>query len=91
MNIVVHSIHPVNDQGNLRAFADVTMDGDRSPRWRIIQQSGQRAWVSPPQITYDSRVTGETIYRPAISITKEQRLEVQAAVLAVWQEEGANE
>lgn len=91
MNIIVHAIYPVNDQGNLRAFADVTVDGARSPRWRIIQQPGQRAWVSPPQISWNSRVTGETIYRPAISVTKEQRLEVQAVVLSVFQKEGTNE
>lgn len=91
MNIIVHSVSPVNNQGNLRAFADVTVDGDRSPRWRIIQQPGQRAWVSVPQHTWNNPVSGESIYRPAISISKERRLEVQAMVLAAWQGGGANE
>ena len=47
--IRVVAVQPLAGAGNLKAFADVQIDGLTVKGFRVIQQSGQRAWVSVPQ------------------------------------------
>ena len=84
MKIVVQKITPVKNQGNLRAFVDVTVDGTTWNRCRIVQQPGQRPWFALPQISYSHRITGETVYYPALSVPKAEKEAVQEVVLATW-------
>ena len=90
MHIVVQSITPVNDQGNLKAFVNVTVDGTTWNRCRIVQQPGQRAWLSLPQLSWTDPSTGEPIYRPAMTAPKETKEEVSKAVLAAWAAQGGS-
>ena len=46
-------IRPVKTPGNLRAFADVAIGPLVVTGCRVIQQPGQRPWVSMPQAQAD--------------------------------------
>jgi DNA-binding cell septation regulator SpoVG len=47
-------IRPVKTPGNLRAFADVQIGPLVVTGCRIVQQPGQAAWVSMPQVQADN-------------------------------------
>ena len=77
------------DKGNLKALADVRLG--RSIRvygFRGIQQPSQKAWVSPPQRSWEG-VDGKTKYAPIIELTGNLRDEVDQAVLKAFFQVGA--
>jgi DNA-binding cell septation regulator SpoVG len=79
--VTVLSLRPLTGAGNLHAYADVEIDGRFVIRsCRVIQQPGQRAYVSGPQEQRDGRYWPLVIFRdPAL---KEA---VCRAVLDAWE------
>lgn len=80
--VEVVNIRPVVNAGNLRALATVRIGPITLPGFRVIQQPGQRAWVSAPQ---EKGADGK--WYPRLEIT-DRSLEgqVKAAVLQAWEE-----
>jgi DNA-binding cell septation regulator SpoVG len=73
-------------QGNLKALADVKIG--RSLRiygFRIIQQPHQRAWVSPPQHTYQGK-DGTVRYSPMCELSGTLKSAVDECILQAWAE-----
>jgi DNA-binding cell septation regulator SpoVG len=62
--LTVARIRPVTNRGNLHAFLDVRIGQLILCSLRIIQQPGQRPWVSLPQV-----IDAEGHYRPVASAT----------------------
>lgn len=80
IEISVVRIRPVADQGNLRAFVDLQIGQLILRSLRIIQQAGQRAWVSLPQV-----VDAEGHYRPVVRCDDEAlKARIRDIVLRAW-------
>lgn len=80
-------LHPVNAQGSLCAFAAVTLSGRLTIRdCRLIQQDGQRPWLSMPTKSWTDQKDGRTKYRPLIDLPEEWQKAIESAVIAAWRE-----
>lgn len=77
-------VRRVQNAGNLKAFTTVRAGCFRFYGWRVIQQPGQRAWVSVPQEQgRDGR------WHNMIEVDNPAVLEqIRAAVLEAWPETG---
>ena len=74
--------------GSLRAFASVQVGPSLVVhKFRIVQQPGQRPWVSPPQETWKDR-EGRTQYFPLVVLTGSLKTRVEAAILQEAQQQG---
>lgn len=77
-------------KGALIGFAGVRLNGRgylTIHDLRIIQQSGQRAWVSMPAKSYTDQ-QGQTHWSSIVEADKELMAKIQAAVLETWEREG---
>lgn len=79
MKIIIEKIKPI-DKGNLKAFVDIKLgDSIVINGCRIVQQPGQKAWVSMPQ----NEVEGK--YYPVVKIlNKTIKEEIEKAILNEW-------
>lgn len=82
----VEKIHLVG-KGSLRAFADVRVEplGWVIRGFRIIQQPGQKAWVSVPQREY--RDNGHRKYAQEVLMSKAHRQRVEEIILNEWEKQ----
>jgi DNA-binding cell septation regulator SpoVG len=79
--IDVLDVRPVSNAGNVRAFVSVRLGPLVIHSCKVVQQPGQRAWVSLPQTQNDGR------YWPVIEITNPDLLaQVRGAILNRWAE-----
>jgi DNA-binding cell septation regulator SpoVG len=90
MKIRVVDLRTVNGGTPLRAYVGIKVDDMVISDWRIIQQPGQRAWVSYPQITWKD-AGGKVRYKSLISIPGELKQKIDIAILSAWEEEKENE
>jgi DNA-binding cell septation regulator SpoVG len=83
-SIEVVAIRPLPAAGNLKAFASVRLGDVTIHDCRVIQQPGQRAWVSMSQREYttDDR---ERRFSVIVELTDALKKEVSRAVLAAWE------
>jgi DNA-binding cell septation regulator SpoVG len=71
--------------GNLRAFVDVGLGPSIVIRgFRVIQQAGQKPWVSPPQQEY-AGADGKRHYSPIVELAGNLKREIEQAILAAWE------
>ena len=73
--ILIKSLSPAHDQGNLRGFATIKVGEITIHDCRIIQQPGSRAYVSGPQKQVGQR------YYPLVTMSAALRDRVQMEVL----------
>ena len=79
--VSVVRLRPVAHSGNLRAFADVRVGPLVLRSLRVIQQPGQRAYVSMPQVSDE-----EGHYFPLITCDDEAlKTRLRETVLLAWQ------
>jgi DNA-binding cell septation regulator SpoVG len=80
----VVGIKPTNGKGNLKAFASVKLSDDITiHEWRVIQQPGQRAWVSSPQREWTD-AAGKRRFAPVCEPSKDLAEEITRLVLEAW-------
>lgn len=77
-------------QGNLKAFVSVKVGPLTVHDFRVIQQPGQRAYVSVPQRSYQD-AEGKTKYSPALEMPEVWKTAIQAAVLDAFDGEAGTE
>ena len=87
MDIRVVEIRPLNDGRPLRAFADVQWGDWIIHDFRIIRQDGQKAFVSPPQVSWKDPATGEIKYKGILTIPPEQKQRIDVEILSAFQRE----
>lgn len=81
--IRVLDITDVN-KGNLKAFVDVAIGFSmRVYGFRIIQQPGQKMWVSPPQRSWEGE-DGKMKYSPILELTGSLKARVEKAILDAY-------
>ncbi len=82
--IHVENLKLLDGAGNLKAFCDIRYAEVLICGCRIIQQPGQRAWVSPPQREQPGP-DGKRQFYPVVKWSRELRKAISAAVLAVYE------
>jgi len=86
-NIEVIQIRLLNDGRPLKGFASVKIEGWVVHYFRIVQQNGQRAFVSPPQVSWKDPTTGEIKYKGILTIPPEQKQRIDTEILYAFQKE----
>ena len=72
--------------GKLKAFASVKVDNIIIHDFRIVQQDGQRAWVSVPQVSWKDN-QGQIKYKALLDIPGELKQRIEVAILSAWEQE----
>jgi len=85
--VEVIEIRPLNDGRSLRAFVDVQVGDWVIHDFRVIKQNGQKAFVSPPQVSWKDRETRKIHYKGILTIPSEQKQLIDAAILSAYQKE----
>jgi DNA-binding cell septation regulator SpoVG len=70
--------------GNLKAYADIVLDGIIIREVRIVQEQGRAPFVQPP--LKKTEYQGVTVWRPQISWSDAHQKAVQPLVLAVYRQ-----
>ena len=75
-------IRTLQNAGNLRAFVTLKIGPLEIKDFRIVQQDGQRAYVSPPQAEYSR--DGKKQFNPLLKYPPEWKEQIETAVFAAW-------
>lgn len=87
MKIEVLKIRTLKDKGNLKGFASVRIaDKITIHSCRIVQQSGQRPWVSMPQESYTNK-EGKSQWNSLVEIPEDWKQPINNAVVSAYQEQ----
>ena len=87
MNIRVVEIRPLSDGRPLRAFADVQVGDWIIYDFRVVQRSGEKASVLPPQVSWRDPQTGQIKYKGVLTIPPEQKQRIDVMILSAYQKE----
>ena len=87
MEIKIIQIRLLNDGRSLKAFVDVQVGDWIIHDFRIIKQNGQRASVSPPQVSWKDPQTGSIRFKGVLTIPPEQKQRIDVEILAAYQRE----
>ena len=85
INIV--ELRILNGNKPLKAFADVKVGDWIIHDFRVIKQNGQRAFVSPPQVSWKDPQTKEIKYKGILTIPPEQKQRIDVEILSAFQKE----
>jgi DNA-binding cell septation regulator SpoVG len=88
-HIEIISVKSIAGDGPLRAFASIRLDGVIIHDCRIIQQAGQRPWVSLPQREYTH--DGQKKYAAVVELSEPLKRELTRTVLAAWERRGSEQ
>ena len=89
LNVEVLAIKPLTNTGNLRAFVSVRVGEITIHNCRIVQQPGQRPWVSLPQREY-STPDGQRKFAPLVELSESLKRGISLTVLTQWEQMGRN-
>jgi hypothetical protein len=81
--ITIEKLRPINGSGSLRAFCDLRIGESIFRSFRVIQQPGQDAWVSPPSESWTGN-DGKKQFTRLIEFPERLQKAVEVAVLAAW-------
>ena len=70
--------------GNLKAYADIVLDGITIREVRVVQEQGRAPFVQAP--LKKTEYQGLTVWRPQISWSESHQKAVQTVVLAVYRQ-----
>ena len=87
MEIQVIEIRLLAGERPLKAFCDVKVNDWLVHDFRIVKQDGQRAFVSPPQVSWKDPETGEIKYKGILTIPSEQKQRIEVEILSAFQKE----
>jgi len=87
MNVEVIEIRLLSNGRSLKAFVDVQVGDWIIHDFRIIKQAGQRAFVSPPQVSWKDPESGQIKYKGILTIPPEQKQRIDTEILHAYQEE----
>jgi DNA-binding cell septation regulator SpoVG len=87
MNVEMINIRLLPEDKSLKAFADVRVNGWIIRDFRIIKQNGQKAFVSPPQVSWKDPETGKIRYKGILTIPPEQKQRIDTEILHAFQKE----
>jgi hypothetical protein len=86
IEIKVTEIRLLGDDRPVKAFVDVQIGDWIIYDWRILKRTGERAWVSVPQVSWKDP-NGKVKYRALLSIPGELKQRIEVAILSAWEKE----
>ena len=87
MEITVIEVRLLDSEKALRGFADIQVRDWIIRDFRIIQQNGQKAFVSGPQVSWKDPENGEIKYKGILTIPPEQKQRIDTEILHAYQVE----
>lgn len=81
--IHVLNLHLQNNGKNLKAFADINIDGLIVRDFRVLQSPGQKAYVVSPQVSWRSP-GGQIRYKTLIVMPNGTRWQVESSILSAY-------
>ncbi len=87
MDIRVIEIRPLSDGRSLKAFVDIQVGDWVIHDFRIIKQNGQKAFVSPPQVSWKDPETGGIKFKGVLTIPPDQKQRIDTEILHAYQAE----
>jgi hypothetical protein len=91
MDISILEIRILPGDRPLKAFCDVRVKTWTIHDFRIVKQNGQRAFVSPPQVSWKDPETGQIKYKGILTIPPEEKQRIDTEILHAYQVEMAKE
>ena len=85
--VKVIQVRPLNDGRSLKGFADVQVGDWIIYDFRIVQRSGEKASVLPPQVSWKDPQTGQIKYKGILTIPPEQKQRIEVMILVAYQKE----
>ena len=85
ISITIINMKSIVKGGTLKAIVDFKLNQSEFYSWRIIQQDGQSAWVSPPQESWDG-ADGKKKYKPLIKFPQDLMTRVSETLIKAYQE-----
>jgi DNA-binding cell septation regulator SpoVG len=85
--VKVLEIRLIQNNRSIRAFADIQVGAWIVRDFRVIKQNGQKAFVSPPQVSWKDPETGAIKYKGILTIPPEQKQGIDTEILHAYQEE----
>ncbi len=82
----VIDLYPVTEAGSLRAYLSIKIGPLVVHKWRLIQQDGQAAWLSPPQEIWTDQASGERRFKTLLDVPREWKPALANVAVAAWQE-----
>jgi len=83
----VLNLRLLENAGSLRAYASVKIGPLTVHDFRVIEQSGQAAWVSVPQKSWNTP-GGERRFSPLLELPPDWKGPLSDAVIAAWRAAG---
>jgi hypothetical protein len=87
MNMLVVGIRTLSDGKPLKAFADIQVGNWIIYDFRIVQRSGRRASVLPPQVSWRDTQTGQIKNKGILTIPPEQKQRIDVMIFSAYQKE----
>lgn len=87
MDIQVLEVRLLPGDRPLKAFCDVKVNDWIIHDFRVIKQNGQRAFISPPQVSWKDPEIGEIKYKGILTIPPEQKQRIDVEILSAFQKE----
>ncbi len=81
--IEVLKVHSVPGVSPLKCFVDLRIGPWTICGFRIIQQNEQRAYVQPPQTSWQGD-DGKINYRPMVTVPARLKGQIDTAILRAW-------
>ncbi len=88
--IKVNDIRLIHGKPSLKAFATVQLDDWLIHDFRVIKQNGQKASVSPPQVSWKDPETGQIRFKGILTLPPELKQMIDIEILHVYQAEMEN-
>lgn len=85
-SIKVLELRFMNSDKPLRAFADVQIGDWIIREWRVIKETGKRAWIAPPQLSWKAP-DGRIQYKTIVTLPDELKGEIDQIILNRFTEE----
>lgn len=82
--ITILKLKPIEGKNQLRAFADVCINGELTINGIRLMQDPKGFWVGFPQNTYESK--GQTKYAPIINASDDMKRLLREVLTAAYQE-----
>ena len=85
--VKVLEIRPLSHGRPLKAFIDIQVGDWIIHDFRVIKQNGQKAFVSPPQVSWKDPATGQIRFKGILTIPPEQKQRIGTEILHAYQVE----
>ena len=85
VNIKIINLKMITAKGNLKAIIDFMLNDSEFYSWRVIHEENKKAWISPPQESWDGE-DGKKLYKSLIKFKPDLQKQISEALLREYSE-----